>query len=566
MEKKIFMLSFLFYFYQNFYSQIQVDNSAPFNTAISLVDNILLGGGVSSTNHSFMGDAIQIGFFNALNTNLNMDSGIVMSTGDINALDPNFSGFINIPFNNVSEPDLLNVANSVPGLIGQSFSVSGVFDVALLEFDFIPNSDSLSFNYIFGSNEYLTWVNSQYNDVFGFFISGPGITGPYSAPAGFPNGSINIATVPNSNPPLPITISSVNNIINSNYYINNTNVFQTLSCNGFTQKFQANVVVQCGENYHIRLAIADGSDTSLDSWVFLEAGSFSSNGGIELSSGISNSDTILYEGCNSAFFNFERQDTIGDFTIYFDFLGTATIGQDYDYVPDSLTIPGGQLRDTLFINPILDSILESTESVVLTVYYEKCSGQLDTSRATLYISDYTPLNVSIPDSLNFCNQSGEVITINSNLSGGLEPISINWSDGSGLDSLEVSIDSTGFIFINVTDRCNKEILDSCKVWVQCPIENINIFTPNNDGINDFFIPINLNQYPNPHVLIFNRWGKLVYENLNYQNDWSGTHYKSGQELKEGIYYYLIDPKSTKYDYQKINLEKNVVSGKVQLIR
>tara|TARA_Y100000991_G_scaffold62075_1_gene46075 strand:+ start:1743 stop:3443 length:1701 start_codon:yes stop_codon:yes gene_type:complete len=565
-RRKIFILSFLFCFYQNFYSQIEVDNSAPFNTAISLVDNILLGGGVSSANHSFMGDAIQIGFFNALNTNLNMDSGIVMSTGDINALDPNFNGFLNMPVNNVTDPDLLNVANSVPGLIGQSFSVSGIFDVALLEFDFIPNSDSLTFNYIFGSNEYLTWVNSQYNDVFGFFISGPGITGPYSAPSGFPNGSINIATVPNSNPPLPITISSINNIINSNYYINNTNVFQTLSCNGFTQKFQANVVVQCGETYHIRLAIADGSDTSLDSWVFLEAGSFSSNGSIELSSGISNSDTILYEGCNSAFFNFERQDTIGDFTLYFDFLGTATIGQDYDYIPDSLTIPGGQLRDTLFINPVLDSIFEATETVVLTVYYEKCSGQLDTSRATLYISDYTPLNVSIPDSLNFCDQLGEVITINSNLSGGLEPISINWSDGSELDSMEVSMDSTDFIFINVTDRCNKEIFDSCKVWVQCPIENINVFTPNNDGINDFFVPINLNQYPNPHVLIFNRWGELVYENSNYQNDWSGTHYKSGQELNEGIYYYLIDPKSTKYDYEKINSEKEGISGKVRLIR
>ena len=566
MRKKILILSFLFWFYQNFCSQIQVDNSAPFNTAVSLVDNILLGGGVSSANHSFMGDAIQIGFFNALNTNLNMDSGIVMSTGDINALDPNFSGFINMPFNNVSDPDLLNVANSVPGLIGQSFSVSGIFDVALLEFDFIPNSDSLTFNYIFGSNEYLTWVNSQYNDVFGFFISGPGITGPYSAPANFPNGSINIATVPNSNPPLPITISSINNVINSNYYINNTNVFQTLSCNGFTQKFQANVVVQCGETYHIRLAIADGSDTSLDSWVFLEAGSFSSNGSIELSSGIANSDTVLYEGCNSAFFNFERLDTIGDFTVHFDFLGTATIGLDYDYIPDSLTIPSGQLRDTLFINPILDSILEATETVVLTVYYEKCSGQLDTSRATLYISDYTPLNISIPDSLNFCNQLGEVITINSNLSGGLEPVTINWSDGSGLDSLEVSMDSTDFIFINITDGCNKEIFDSCKVWVQCPIENINIFTPNNDGTNDFFVPINLNQYPNPYLLIFNRWGELVYENSDYQNNWSGTHYKSGEELKEGIYYYLIDPKSTKYNYEKISLKKNGISGKVLLIR
>ena len=260
MTKKFLLISLLFWFYQNLHSQIEVDNSAPFNTAISLIDSILLGGGVSSANHSFMGDPMQIGFFNALNTNLNMDSGIVMSTGDINALDPNFSGIIGMPINNTTDPDLLNVANSVPGLIGQSFSVSGVFDVALLEFDFIPNSDSLVFNYIFGSNEYLTWINSQYNDVFGFFISGPGITGPYSSPTGFPNGSINIATVPNSNPALPITISSINNIINSNYYINNTNVFQTLSCNGFTQKFQANVVVQCGETYHIRLVIA--SDTS----------------------------------------------------------------------------------------------------------------------------------------------------------------------------------------------------------------------------------------------------------------------------------------------------------------
>ena len=113
-----------------------MDNSAPFNTAVSLVDNILLGGGVFCKPF-FYGDTNSNWVFNALNTNLNMDSGIVMSTGDINALDPNFSGFINMPVNNVSDPDLLNVANSVPGLIGQSFSVSGIFDVALLEFDFI---------------------------------------------------------------------------------------------------------------------------------------------------------------------------------------------------------------------------------------------------------------------------------------------------------------------------------------------------------------------------------------------------------------------------------------------
>lgn len=565
MKLKLLFLLLILFLFDNFYSQIEVDNAAPYNNPVTLIDSILLGGGVVSSNHSFQGDAIQIGYFNAINTNLNMDSGIVLSTGDIVALDPNFNGFTNMPNNSVSDPDLLNVANSVPGLIGQTFSVSGIFDVALLEFDFIPNSDTLVFDYIFGSNEYLQWVNSQYNDVFGFFISGPGIAGPYSAPAGFPNGSINIATVPNSNPPLPITISSINNVLNNNYYINNTNVFQTLLCNGFTQKFQANALVQCGETYHIRLALADGSDTSLDSWVFLEAGSFSSNGTIGLSSGITNSDTLLHEGCNSAYFNFERSDTIGDFTVRFDFSGTATMGLDYGFISDSLVIPSGQLVDTLFINPILDSITETTETVILNVIYEECSGQLDTSTATLYISDYTPMSLSLVDSINICDQIGELATINSNLFGGLDPVNIEWSNGSISESIEVSPSETKLFSISVSDNCDNEIADSCMVWVQCPVENINIFTPNSDGTNDFFIPINLEQYPNPSIMIFNRWGQLVYENKNYQNDWQGTHYLSGEKLNAGIYYYFINPKSTKFNYNNINIESSGIKGQVQII-
>ncbi|MFL2574218.1 MAG: choice-of-anchor L domain-containing protein [Flavobacteriales bacterium] len=66
---------------------------------------------------------------------------------------------------------------------------------------FVPTSDSLSFRYVFGSQEYFAFENSQYNDVFGFFLSGPGITGPYSSPAFHPNGSVNLAIVPGSNPP-----------------------------------------------------------------------------------------------------------------------------------------------------------------------------------------------------------------------------------------------------------------------------------------------------------------------------------------------------------------------------
>ena len=546
----------------NNHAQITISNTNPYNNSNHLINNVLLGGGVSANNVTYQGDPIQVGFFNAINSNLGIDSGVVLSTGDIIDLDPNGFGSGNIPFSTNSDPDLLNIANSVPPLINQPFNVSGIFDVATLEFDFIPNSDTLSFNYVFGSNEYLTWINSEYNDVFGFFISGPGISGPYSSPSSFPNGSINIANVPNSSPPLPITISSVNNLLNSQYYIDNQSTFpQTISCNGFTTSFTATTVVQCGEIYHIRLALADGSDANLDSWVFLEAGSFSSNGSVSVSSGIANSDTLLYEGCNAAYFTFDRPDASNDFVVYFDVGGTATPSLDYPEISDSLIIPAGQFSDTLFIYPNLDTISESTETVVLNVIYERCSGSFDTTTANIYISDYPPLFLSLPDSLNICSELFESAMIQSEWGGGIEPKSLIWSNGANQDSIIVSPDSTQYFILNIVDGCNQKISDSTLVWNQCPIENINIFTPNSDGINDFFVPVNLDDYPNPSVLIYNRWGKLVYVNEDYQNDWTGTHYESGDKLKEGIYYYIVDPESKKYNYNS-----TLISGYVHLIR
>ena len=176
-------------------AQIIIDNTAPYDNPTWLVDNVLLGGGVTTSNHSFQGDSAQIGWFDATNTNLGINSGIVMCTGDIYELDPNIlPGFVGVQ-NTVTYPDLLTVANSVPGMIGQTFNVTSINNVAVLEFDFIPTSDSLKFKYVFGSQEYFTYENTQYNDVFGFFLSGPGIAGPWA------NGAINLAVVPNTNPP-----------------------------------------------------------------------------------------------------------------------------------------------------------------------------------------------------------------------------------------------------------------------------------------------------------------------------------------------------------------------------
>ena len=282
------LLSFLLFLATyNLSAQIIIDNNFPYDDPSWLVDNVLLGGGISASNIVYQGDSSQIGWFNAINTNLGLDSGVVLCTGDVYELDPDSAIFPNVT-SIVLDPDLLLVANSVPGMIGQTFAVTSVNDIAILEFDFIPTSDSLSFKYAFGSQEYFFWENTQFNDVFGFFLSGPGITGTWSSPATFPNGSINLAIVPNSLPPLPITISSVCNeplgigstglpaVMNPQYFVSNqgTALDTIATANGFTTVLTARALVQCGETYHIRLAIADGTDQGLSSFVWLDAGSF----------------------------------------------------------------------------------------------------------------------------------------------------------------------------------------------------------------------------------------------------------------------------------------------------
>ena len=280
-------------------SQISVDNNYPYNSPQYLVEEILLDQCVNSSNHQFHGDPMQLGYFDGSSvssSNFNFSSGILLATGNVNVIDPSFTGLVYPPPNTVYDPDLLNVANSVPPLLPapftNSFTVTNINDVAILEFDFVANSDSLSFNYAFGSSEYYMFENTPYNDVFGFFLSGPGINGPHS------NNAINLANVPNSSPELPITVSSVNEVtpINEQYFVDNRSGLSDIAfINGYTEVFKAEAALQIGQTYHIRMAIADGSDNNLNSFVWLEEGSFtSSNFTPTISASISDNNCEAY--------------------------------------------------------------------------------------------------------------------------------------------------------------------------------------------------------------------------------------------------------------------------------
>ncbi len=108
---------------------------------------------------------------------------------------------------------LLSIANSVPDLIGQNFTVASVNDVAMIEFDVEAEGDFIAFDFIFYSDEYPNFINTNYNDVFALLASGPGVSGPNGETA------VNLAVGPNTDPVLPITVSSVNPTLNPEYFI-----------------------------------------------------------------------------------------------------------------------------------------------------------------------------------------------------------------------------------------------------------------------------------------------------------------------------------------------------------
>lgn len=139
-------------------------------------------------------------------------------------------------------------------------------NATVFEFDFVPYGNEISFNYIFASEEYPDFTCMDYNDVFGFIISGPGIVNDPGL------SGKNIALLPNG---LPVTINNVNEDYCGDDEFFVPGPFQYIAHGGRTDVLTAHSEVIPGETYHIRLLIADSFDTQYDSAVFLEAGSFS---------------------------------------------------------------------------------------------------------------------------------------------------------------------------------------------------------------------------------------------------------------------------------------------------
>lgn len=437
----------------------QIDVNSTF-TIEEYVNEILLGEGVEAFNITYTGGASQLGYMTDGEDVFTIGSGLVLSSDAAVNIACEFGTCGDCLGTAFNDPDLLDIANSVPPLINQNFSVSSVNDGCVLEFDFTASGDSISFNYVFGSDEYETWINTQYNDVFAFFLSGPGIVGEYASPAGFPDGAVNIAGVPDADPPLPITISSVNSGTNSQYYVNNQSE-NGICILGYTQTFTAEAAVQCGETYHIKLAIADGSDTALESIVVLEEGSFASNSfDLVATASISGNqifggDTTVVESCNDAVFIVNRPLADTEDTLEVVISGTATNGVDYETIDPEVIMEVGEFSYEIPLNVIPDAEVEGPETVTIEYTYVNLCGDTVLRSATLIIQDFEPTQLQYENPVGICNGEAilEVETI-----GGYGPFDFLWSTGA-TDTLAVNVIETndpGAAQITVTDVCGNE--------------------------------------------------------------------------------------------------------------
>ncbi len=260
------------------YGQTTIDTT---RSAEYLVKQILVGNGVLVGNVQYTGPRHAIGLYMDPQKPIGIDTGIVLTSGNVlYTMGPNQSPRTGWASNYPGDEDLNNIARGK------------THDAAVLEFDFVTASENLSFRFVFSSEEYLEYVGSKFNDVFGFFLVGPD------------GKKVNLAKLPDGK--TPITVNTVNNSRNHKYYIDNTYFNTTdpfvwdvrnrkvvrnehyleeeqlppynIQYDGFTTVLEVNHAVIPNEKYHIKMAIADVADGILDSGVFLEGSSFSSNG------------------------------------------------------------------------------------------------------------------------------------------------------------------------------------------------------------------------------------------------------------------------------------------------
>lgn len=347
----------------------------------------LAGYGVSVSNikSNLRATTRALGAFHSQSATFPISTGLIMSTGFADTVAGSNSGSIlstSIPYSDTVAglPDGRHLLKVILDKTGPVNSNRKPTDVATIRFDLVPIGDSVKFKFIFSSDEYPNFVCSNFNDVFGFFIKGPGIVGD-SMFIGTPyDGYRNMAIIPGTN--LPVAINTVNSGIPGNsgtisscsftpqgisQFVRNDStyhpLYSTFKMNGLTKVLDAKSPVFPCETYTLLLSIADVTDRIYDSNVFLEQGSLVSGNYCDFRPASANglNDTItnchpgklMFKRCASAMQDLWKVRYVveGSAQPNIDFKRLMPDGSLTDF-PEFVTLNPGQRADSLMVQAI----------------------------------------------------------------------------------------------------------------------------------------------------------------------------------------------------------------------
>ncbi len=476
-------------------AQLQVDLS---DNPQSIVQNQLLGEGVDLLDVSFNGQTgsvanTQIGTFTNGWEAIGISDGIIIATGQATIAEgPN-----DLPtaFEAIDEDDELTEDVDLAELMGGSVELN---DAAVLEFDFVASGDTLRFSYVFASEEYNEHTCSPYNDAFGFFISGPGISGDGT----FSNNAINLAKIPGRD--VPVAINTVNRGLpgtygsmaicngadinwqeNSQYFVDNESntSLNTTQFDGFTKVFTVEIPIECGGTYHIKMAIADAVDGKNDSAVFIKSGSFASQAPLEVEYELLNPISgEAVEGCSSYKFKLVRNDSTNTKVVYLKSDMAYANPEVFPDFPDSLIFypQQGYLNWEL---PILHDGVFDSERVLDIAFLQPEVCGLDTAETSfaLAFTDTPPIDISYDDSLLVtCDETG---VVDIQISGGLPPYIIEWNGNYSGYEFELTGQDPLAIQAVITDQCNLNQEEVSIVYEPIEYEPLEIVLPDVISIN-----------------------------------------------------------------------------------
>jgi len=485
----------------------------PNQNVASVLQNTLLGPGVEAFNISVNGDTLQVWLpsvaaFECVDCNLGMDAGMAISTGAASGMagPNNATSFTSFGASNFGfvDTDLMTLVKANGG--------NSVNDITVIEFDFVAPFDTLSFEYVWASEEYNSYVSSQYNDVFGFFLSGPGISGPFNGNA------VNLAVIPGAE--TPVSVNTINNgeaasgpCMNCEFFnqpYSDDEIYQAsitpnsslptneyyMQYDGYTDVLTARSPVICGETYHVKIAICDASDQELDSGVFLKQNSFTSSYAASASLQMNvdgPEDNTVYELCSEGAIRISLPGPASEQeVIQLQWLGNAMAGEDYQPMPDSVVFAAGESYVDLPFALIQDIVFEGLDTVlVVATRAASCSGLDVQSHLTFFIADFATVLTAQPSAMEVC--AGMTYTVEPELDGGFGNYTYEWNTGATTPSIDTLLTESSVFTVTISDACGMPSVTAQLMYDVIPFEPLTVFLEDLDGVLplecDEFLPV-----------------------------------------------------------------------------